>query len=405
MTVASRTLWRLARAASVAFLALDLAFAQGVPAPMGERYTPVVQSVPSPPRWFPGADGQVHLVYELQLTNGFPVPVTVTSVEVLGGNPGRPLAQLGGAELTAAMSLLATGGAPTTTLPPSGVGVVWLDVRLPKPQALPAALAHRVTVSMPPGLPVPASITEVGGAARVDLRPPAVLGPPLLGPGWAAVGSCCDGPHRRALQPINGALHLSQRFAIDFNRLDDASRIVTGNPDLNESYPTYAQPVLAVADASVLDAVDAFPDQIPNHPRAVGLEEADGNHVVLDLGGGRDAFYAHLKPGSVRVRAGERVRRGQVIAEVGNSGSSSGPHLHFHLMDRPSPLAADGLPYVFDCYAVSGRTPPLDVLVQSDPRSPVPVDIKAAGPQMETLPLGRDVLTFPPVPTSIRSCP
>ncbi|GMA15228.1 M23 family metallopeptidase (plasmid) [Deinococcus metallilatus] len=392
-------------AASVLAVLGSVALTQGTLAGAGERYTPVVQSVPSPPRWFLGTDGQVHLVYELLLTNAFPVPVTVTSVEVLGTAPSRPLARFSGDRLSAAMSLLATGSVPTTTLPPSGVGAAWLDVPLPTPQALPGEVLHRVTVSVPPGLPVPTTITDTGGAARVDLRPPTVLGPPLLGSGWAAIGSCCDGPHRRAIQPINGRLHLSQRFAIDFNRLGEASRIVVGDPYLNVSYPTYAQPVLAVADATVLEAVDRYPDQVPNHPRPVGIEEADGNHVILDLGGGRFAFYAHLKPGSVGVRAGQTVRRGQMIAQVGNSGSSSGPHLHFQVMDRPSALAADGLPYVFDCYEISGRTPPLDVLLQSDPRTPVPVDPQTAGPQRASLPLGRDVLTFPPVPTPSRSCP
>lgn len=401
-TAVARLLARTGRWLAALSLLWIAALAQGITASAGERYTPLIQSVPSPPRWFTGADGQVHLVYELLLTNGFPVLVTVASVEVLGAAPGHPLASLSGDRLSAAMSLLATGSAPTTTLPPSGVGVVWLDVPLPSPQALPADVRLRVTVSVPPGLPVPTSITELGGAARVDLRPPTVLGPPLLGPGWAAIGSCCDGPHRRALQPVNGGLFLSQRFAIDFNRLDGTSRIVVGDPDLNESYPTYAQPVLAVADATVLAAVDRYPDQTPNHPRPVGIEEADGNHLILDLGGGRFAFYAHLRPGSLRVRAGERVRRGQRIAQVGNSGSSSGPHLHFQVMDRPTPLAADGLPYVFDCYAVSGRTPPLADLMQSDPRTPVALDPQAAGPQRATPPLSRDVLTFP---TPARRCP
>jgi hypothetical protein len=351
----------------------------------------------SPPRWFKGADGRVHLVYELMLTNAFPVPVTLTSVEVLEAGSSRSLATLSGDTLRAATSLLATGGVPTVTLPTSTVGVVWVDVSLTTPEELPAALVHRVTVGVPPGLPVPDTITNLGGNARVDRRPPVVLGPPLAGAGWLALGSCCEGPHRRALQPVNGRLHLSQRFAIDFNRLDAASRIAVGDPDLNGSYPTYAQPVLAVADATVVEAVDRFSDQTPNHPRPVTIEEADGNHVILDLGSRRYAFYAHLKPGSLRVREGQRIQRGEVIGAVGNSGSSSGPHLHFHLMDRLSPLAADGLPYVFDQYELSGRTPPLETLLQSDPRSPVPVDAQEAGPQQGTLPLGRDVVAFPAV--------
>jgi hypothetical protein len=67
-----------------------------VPAAGGDQYTPLIQTVPTPPRWFPGSDGQVHLTYELLLTNGFPVPVTVSAVEVLDAASGAVIAQLEG---------------------------------------------------------------------------------------------------------------------------------------------------------------------------------------------------------------------------------------------------------------------------------------------------------------------
>ena len=126
------------------------------------------------------------------------------------------------------------------------------------------------------------------------------------------------------------------------------------------------------------------------------LESADGNHVILDLGEGRYAFYAHLKPGSVAVAAGERVPRGQLIGELGNSGSSTGPHLHFHVMDAPSALVADGLPYVFDRFALTGRTPPLaEVIALAERQEPIPIDTQDAGPRQDALPLGGDVVDFP----------
>jgi hypothetical protein len=252
-----------------------------------------------------------------------------------------------------------------------------------------------VTTRVAPGLPVPELIEETGGRAVVDRRPPSVIRPPLAGAGWLAVGSCCDGPHRRAVQPVNGRVYLGQRFAIDFNRLDDRDFLASGDPSVNASWPTYGQPVLAVADAAVVVAVDRFADQVPNADHPVTIEEADGNHVILKLGDGRFAFYAHLKPGSVTVRRGERVRAGQVIGETGNSGSSTGPHLHFQVMDRPSALASNGVPYVFDRFELDGRSPPLDELLASDPvNDPVPIDRTSAGPRHDELPLGRDLVTF-----------
>jgi murein DD-endopeptidase MepM/ murein hydrolase activator NlpD len=76
---------------------------------------------------------------------------------------------------------------------------------------------------------------------------------------------------------------------------------------------------------------------------------------VQDLGRGVFAFYAHLKKGSVRVTIGQRVRRGEVVANLGNTGNTSAPHLHFHLMDNPSVLGSSGLPYVIDRFTLSGR--------------------------------------------------
>jgi Peptidase family M23 len=359
-----------------------------------DRYTPLVMSTMSTPHWFTGTDGRVHLVYELSLTNGFPVPVTVTSVSASAGN--RTIERLDGAELEASTSLMSTPTEPATTVPASSIAVVWLDIALANRRAIPRRVRHRVTVVTPAGLPVPRSITSSGGDARVDRRPPVVLGPPLRGPRWIAVGSCCDGPHRRSLQPVNGRLQLGQRFAIDWNGADAQGRWVVGDPSLNESWIFYGKPVIAVADARVVKAVDRFPNQVPNAPNPVGLRQADGNHVILDLGHGRYGFYAHLAPGSVRVKAGQRVRRGQVIGRLGNSGSASGPHLHFHVMDRPSAIASNGLPFVIDRFRLDGQIPPLDDALMETINSgqPVPVDPKGSGPRRRQLPLGREVVDF-----------
>jgi hypothetical protein len=365
-------------------------------APAQDRYTPLVQSVMSKPHWFRDSHGRAHVAYELKLTNGFPVPVIVTSVAVHDVARGRTIERLSGPELTASMSLLASPTEPATTVPGSSVAVVWFDVVVPGAHRVPKSIRHTVTVTVPPGLPVPSSITATGGFAHVDRRPPVVLGPPVRGPGWVALAGCCDGPHRRSLQPVNGKLHLGQRFAIDWNRINAQRRFVVGDPDLTTSWIFYGAPVIAVADARVVAAVDRFPDQIPNHPNPVGLREADGNHVILALGHGRYAFYAHLKPGSIRVKAGQRVRRGELLARLGNSGSSTGPHLHFHVMNRPSPLASDGLPYVFDQFRLTGRIPPLDdsLLTSIDAGEPVSVSPAGAGPRRQQLPLGSDVVDF-----------
>ena len=70
-----------------------------------------------------------------------------------------------------------------------------------------------------------------------------------------------------------------------------------------------------------------------------------GNHVILDLGHGFYAAYAHMIPGSIRVKEGQRVKVGQVLGNLGNSGNSAEPHLHFQIMNAPNFVAAEGLPF------------------------------------------------------------
>ncbi len=197
---------------------------------------------------------------------------------------------------------------------------------------------------------------------------------------------------------MNGKLYLGQRFAIDWNGVDDENRFVVGDPEVNTNWVFYGKPVIAVADARVVAAVDRFPDQIPNRPEPVTIDQADGNYVILALGGGRFAFYAHLAAGSVRVKRGDRVRRGRVLGLLGNSGSSTGPHLHFQVMNRASALASDGLPFVIDRFRFAGRIPPLSASLEAsiNDGEPVPIDTAGKGRRAQELPLGRDVVGFAP---------
>src|SRR5438477_11709635 len=75
--------------------------------------------------------------------------------------------------------------------------------------------------------------------------------------------------------------------------------------------------------------------------------------VVLDIGGGYFAFYAHLQKKSVTVRVGYQVKKGAVIGKLGNSGNTSGPHLYFHVMTGLSVLGSDGVPYIIDGFMLA----------------------------------------------------
>jgi Peptidase family M23 len=365
----------------------------------GGQLTPLLDTTLSAPHWFTATDGSAHLVYELLLTNAVPATVTLNAVEVHDADLGATLSRLSGDSLRAATSLAASPDTPTVQLPPSSVAIVWMDVPV-QPERMPTAITHRITIDPPPGVPTAAvTLTYTGTAVKVDRRPPIVVGQPLAGARWAALGSCCDGPHRRALYPIDGRWYLAQRFAIDFNQLEADNRPGTGDPALPTSFPTFGQPVYAVADGTVVVAVDGNANlKVGEQREEPTPENAGGNRVALDIGDGRFAVYAHLQEGSLTVHPGDHVRRGDHIANVGSSGTTGGPHLHFQVTDRPSVVMADGMPYVFDRFELIGQTPPLAVVLPYyENLEPIPIAATRTGERRDQLPLGRDIVTFPAI--------
>jgi murein DD-endopeptidase len=116
--------------------------------------------------------------------------------------------------------------------------------------------------------------------------------------------------------------------------------------------------------------------------------------VTLNLGDGRYAFYEHLQHGSIRVKPGDRVKTGHVLGLLGNSGSSSsGPHLHFHVANTSSTLAAEGLPYVFNSFEVVGGFENIDDVATGKPWDAIAPS--EAGKRRLELPDANVILLFP----------
>jgi Peptidase family M23 len=380
------------------------AAATAAPSP-ADQFTPVVASTldagAAPVR---GTDGRWHVVYELQLTDAKPVPATLQEVRVLDADhPDRVVAAFSGADLEHRLRDL-TGKTPagSLTIEPWGSRLVLVDLSFAARQAVPAALLHRLllTGAGTAGGPTPVPL-DYTAARYVTTGTPPVLGPPLAGPGWVAVNGCCgsDGIHRTTVLPVNGRLADAQRFAIDYMRLDDQGRLVHGDPADVRNYSDYGASVLAVADGTVVATLGTLRDQVPGalpDPSTITLENVDGNHVVLDLGHGRYAFYAHLQEGSVTVRPGERVHRGQVLGLLGNTGNSSAPHLHFHLMDGASVLGSDGLPYAYDAFDLAGSVDAARFAAADSLEGAWNQDLLAQPePQHDRFPLDLDVVDFP----------
>jgi hypothetical protein len=183
------------------------------------------------------------------------------------------------------------------------------------------------------------------------------IGPPFAQGLWVAVHSP-EWPrgHRRVTTAIDGKTRIPGRFAIDWIEVGEDGHISKGDPDSPAGFLGYGAPVLAGADAKVAGSRDGMSESasVKGNPKHAP-EEAAGNYVALDLGDGHFLFYEHLKPGSVRVKPGQTVRRGDVIGELGFTGDSTGPHLHMHVADSPDPLAAEGLPFLQEGFTRIGR--------------------------------------------------
>jgi hypothetical protein len=233
----------------------------------------------------------------------------------------------------------------------SQLGILYLHVVLDRQREIPHALEHRLTMTSGDGA-VTATAARMGVLPATEL----LLDAPLRGAHYIAADGCCDSRrHIRATLALNGSGYDAQRFAIDWEQLDSKGRIYVGDPKKPESYIIYGKPAYAVADARVVAAVDGMNDSPPGMLPHVPVDQADGNHVILDLGGGRFALYAHFKPHSLRVHAGQSVQRGQVLGIVGTSGNSSEPHLHFQVMDGPSSLLSNGVPYLVRQFEATRR--------------------------------------------------
>ena len=127
---------------------------------------------------------------------------------------------------------------------------------------------------------------------------------------------CCNPEiiHRGSVLSVNGALYDAQRFAIDWMRVDEQDRLVHGDLADVHNYTCYGAEVLAVADGKVVsprnDLDDQKPGKLPD-PDTVSIDTVNGNHVVLDIGGGYFAFFAHLQKNPSRCELAIKLRKAQ----------------------------------------------------------------------------------------------
>jgi hypothetical protein len=301
---------------------------------------------PFEPTAFPSA-GRSYVIYELHLRSFDRAPFALRGIDVVAA--GRTVVRFDSAELTALLQ--PRGGPPGVE--PTGLqldanegAVAYLCLAFEG--EAPERLTHRVHTDR--GV---AEGPEIG-TQHTELRS---FVAPVTGANWSASSAPSNDSHHRAgLLVFGGRAQIARRYAIDWLQLENGA-MFAGDENDNDAYFAYGEDVLAVADGTVVTVIDGLPD---NRRTAAGFQTAvpitsetlGGNFIALDLGGGQFATYSHLQAGSLRVKQGDRVRRGQVLARIGMSGDARAPHLHFQVTTTASVFAAEGVPYVIDEYRV-----------------------------------------------------
>lgn len=352
-----------------------------LPSTAEEALAPVEARVPFEPSPFLGSDGSMHLAYELHVSNfyadtGSLRPLTL---KIFADGASNPLASWSAKEL-AQMVRPVPSGHSVVSIPSGKRAVFFVWITLPKGAALPHVMRHQMEFATEHQTVV----TLDGALAQVHVDPVTLIGAPLRGGQWLAH----EGPgnaqshHWGSLVAVNGALTIPQRYALDLVGVDARGRVI--KPGLKEdaasihaNWVGYGMDVIAVADGVVRSARDGQEEHRPLSPQpepaSLTADGLFGNYVVLEIRPGVFASYAHLQRGSVKVKPGDRVHRGDLLGRVGQSGNSAAPHLHFQLSNMATFEGSEGIPYAFDRFDVLGTETEAQLFGQGAPWIAAPV--------------------------------
>ena len=294
-------------------------------------------------------DGAAHLAYELYLSNFGKTAARVVALRVHGSGGTAFDSKVEGDALKASFIVISSKDhmkPHDPVLAPGEEGILFVFLNFGSRET-PAEIVNSLVVA-PDGSPADAQVIPL---APLPIEKPAMapnIAAPFSGDRWqAANGPSNISTHRRSVIVLDGHARSPERYAIDWIKLGEDGNTFTGDEFQNSSYHAYDTPVTAVADGRAVVVVDGIPENVPHREKlAIELSLANiaGNNIVEDIGGGRYVGYAHFRPGTITVKTGDPIKRGQVIGKLGNSGNSSEPHLHIQICDGPSFLMCDGIP-------------------------------------------------------------
>lgn len=302
-------------------------------------------------------EGRHMLYYELYARNRSSDTLQLNAVDVSGEKNKHVFLSLKEQELAVHCSRVGdASGVAYTQLLPGDTAVIYLEISAGRLNGL--QLLHRLQYTRRvKGRDITLSTT--GAASRLPAKIAALLGNPLSGGPWVAIyePSWSLG-HRRVRYTVDGIARIPGRYAIDFMLLDSTGHFAKGDPEETANYYGYGADVFAVADGVVAGIRNDFTESatLAAHPDYPAVK-ATGNYICIRLADHRYVFYEHLKPGTIKVSAGQKVSKGQQIAQIGFTGQTTGPHLHLHVANTDVPLGAEGLPFSFEKFSLLGSFP------------------------------------------------
>ncbi len=140
----------------------------------------------------------------------------------------------------------------------------------------------------------------------------------------------------------------SQRYAYDFVILDSEGHSYNGNIRDVESYYCYGINIISPSDGEVVEVKSQYNNSWIDRKKAYcHCNDIRGNYIIIKHSDNEYSALCHLMPNSIKVKTGDKVRQGEVIAKCGNTGNSSEPHLHYQLQTGKNFFTAIGVPISF----------------------------------------------------------
>lgn len=294
------------------------------------------------------ANNNTHLFYELNVLNNFKAPLDLKKVEIFNvSEPELPIAifdsiyinenfERPGLKIENDLNLISA----------NQFGILNLNLEFKDNKTIPKKIFHKLHFKVEKGngesIMYPMETTIIDIPNKTNLT----LGLPFNKKGKWLYES--EG-HKNSRFLAEGRATYPQRFAVDWIFVDKNGEFAKSNIKENENWHTYGLEIVSVADGVVVDIKDEIIENEPlSEEMAVRItrETIGGNYVIIDIGNDLYTFYGHLIPNSLKVSIGDKVKKGQVIGLLGNSGNSDLPHLHFHLESKSNVFfGGEGMPY------------------------------------------------------------